>query len=295
MKLAPSTQLVQRLGPSVMEYLMNFSRHTYEIWIILACLASLHLLGLWDDIKRLGPYFKLLVQFAAALVMAAFADVRVELFIPNTTITTILSALWIVFLINSFNFLDNMDGLSAGIAFIATAILFWAAAMSGQVFVGVFALVFLGALAGFLVHNFPPASVFMGDAGSMVIGASIAIITLRTTYYHQAQSPAAYAVFMPLVVMAVPIYDFLTVTALRLSQGKSPFVGDTQHFSHRLRRRGLDDRQTVLTLYLATLCTGFGAMFLWQVNLAGAIAVFAQTLMILAIIAILEFARADDK
>jgi len=295
MKLAPNTQLVQRLGPSAMEYLTNFSRHTYEIWIILACLASLHILGLWDDIKRLGPYLKLLVQFAAALAMAAFADVRVELFIPNTTVTTILSALWIVFLINSFNFLDNMDGLSAGIAFIAAAILFWAAAMSGQVFVGVFALVFLGALAGFLGHNFPPASIFMGDAGSMVIGASIAIITLRTTYYHQAQSPAAYAVFMPLVVMAVPIYDFLTVTVLRLSQGKSPFVGDTQHFSHRLRRRGLDDRQTVLTLYLATLCTGFGAMFLWQVNIVGAIAVFAQTLMILGIIAILEFARADDK
>ncbi len=88
--------------------------------------------------------------------------------------------------------------------------------------------------------------------------------------------------------MAVPLYDFITVTALRISQGKSPFVGDTQHFSHRLRKLGLTDTQTVLTLYLATLTTGIGATFLYQVNLAGAALIFVQTIMVLAIIAILE-------
>jgi UDP-GlcNAc:undecaprenyl-phosphate GlcNAc-1-phosphate transferase len=88
--------------------------------------------------------------------------------------------------------------------------------------------------------------------------------------------------------MAVPLYDFLSVTILRIRQGKSPFVGDTQHFSHRLRRRGLNDTQTVLTLYLATLSTGIGATFLYQVNLIGAILIFIQTVMVLAIIAILE-------
>jgi len=90
------------------------------------------------------------------------------------------------------------------------------------------------------------------------------------------------------VVMAVPLYDFLSVTILRISQGRSPFVGDTQHFSHRLRKRGLSDTQTVLTLYLATLCTGLGAIFLYQVNLAGAILIFVQTVMVLSIIAVLE-------
>jgi UDP-GlcNAc:undecaprenyl-phosphate GlcNAc-1-phosphate transferase len=95
--------------------------------------------------------------------------------------------------------------------------------------------------------------------------------------------------------MAVPLYDFISVTVLRISQGKSPFVGDTQHFSHRLRRRGLSDTQTVLTLYLATLCTGLGATFLYQVNLAGAMLVFAQTVMVLAIIAILEMTGGNDK
>jgi UDP-GlcNAc:undecaprenyl-phosphate GlcNAc-1-phosphate transferase len=93
---------------------------------------------------------------------------------------------------------------------------------------------------------------------------------------------------MPLIVMAVPLYDFVSVTIIRLLQGKSPFVGDTQHFSHRMKRRGLTDTQTALTLYLATLCTGISAVFLLQVNLVGAILVFLQTLMILAIIAIME-------
>jgi len=128
-----------------------------------------------------------------------------------------------------------------------------------------------------------------------VVGFFVAILTLRTTYYREAQSGRWYAVLVPLVVMAVPLYDFISVTLLRISQGKSPFVGDTQHFSHRLKRRGWTDTQTVLTLYLATLCTGLGAAFLNQVDRAGAILIFAQTFMILAIIAILETTAKNDK
>jgi UDP-GlcNAc:undecaprenyl-phosphate GlcNAc-1-phosphate transferase len=180
-------------------------------------------------------------------------------------------------------------------AVISASVLFAAAALSGQVFVGSMALIFIGTLLGFLVFNFPPAKIFMGDAGSLVIGFFVALLTVRTTYYHQAQSGHWYQVFLPLIVMAVPLYDFLSVTFLRISQGKSPFVGDTQHFSHRLKRRGLSDVQAVLTLYLATLCTGLGATFLYQVNLAGAVLIFAQTFMVLAIIAIFESTAQNDK
>jgi UDP-GlcNAc:undecaprenyl-phosphate GlcNAc-1-phosphate transferase len=94
--------------------------------------------------------------------------------------------------------------------------------------------------------------------------------------------------------MAVPLYDFASVTLLRISQGKSPFVGDTQHFSHRLKRRGLTETQTVLTLYLATLLTGLSATFLYQVNLAGAVLILIQTVLILAIIAILESTNSES-
>jgi len=266
----------------------DFAGKAAQLAVMLGAAAALFALGLWDDIKHLGPGLKLIVQFAAALTAAFFAEIRVEFFIESKLVTSILSAFWIVLIINAFNFLDNMDGLSAGIAVIAGSILFTAAARSGQIFVGGLTIAFIGALCGFLVFNFPPAKIFMGDAGSMVVGFFVAMLTLRTTYYHEALSGRWYPVFMPLIVMAVPLYDFISVTLLRISQGRSPFVGDTQHFSHRLRRRGLSDRQTTLTLYLATLCTGLGAIFLYQVDLAGAILIFLQTIMVLSIIAILE-------
>jgi UDP-GlcNAc:undecaprenyl-phosphate GlcNAc-1-phosphate transferase len=279
---------------SMQLYLEGFNAKGGDLLTVMACAFILHLTGLWDDKKHLGPFVKLAIQFAAAFIAAWFADIRVEMFIENKLITTALSVFWIVLMINAFNFLDNMDGTSAGIALIATCVLLAAAIRSGQVFVGGMGLIFAGALAGFLVFNFPPAKIFMGDCGSMVVGFFVALLTLRTTYYNAEAGTALYSVFMPLVVMAVPLYDFISVTFLRLKQGKSPFVGDTQHFSHRLKRRGLSDRKVALTLYLATLCTGLGAVLLQQADLVGAVLIFAQTVMVLVFIAILEAADIQE-
>jgi len=276
------------LDETIAQHAAGFLKKINDLLIIIAAVFVLHFMGLWDDRKSLGPLLKLGVQFAVAIVAAVWADVRVEMFIENIFITTALSVFWIVLMINAFNFLDNMDGASAGIALIAVAALMVAAGRSGQVFVLAMGLVFAGALAGFLVFNFPPAKIFMGDCGSMVVGFFVALLTLRTTYYNADAGTKLYAVFMPAVVMAVPLYDFISVTFLRLKQGKSPFVGDTQHFSHRLKRRGLSDRQVALTLYLATLCTGSGAVLLQRADRLGAILIAAQTLMILSIVAILE-------
>jgi len=265
-----------------------------ELIIIIICSAGLFVLGLLDDIKNIGPTVKLAVQFAAAFAAAYFANVRVELFIESKIITSIISTFWIVLIINVFNFLDNMDGASAGIAFIISIILFFAEVLSGQILVAGFALVFAGTLAGFLVFNFFPASIFMGDAGSFVVGFFIALITLRTTYYQSTDSNNWYVVLMPLVITALPLYDFISVTILRIRQGKSPFVGDTQHFSHRLKKRGLTEVQTVFTLYLATLATGAGAIVLKTINSAYSVLVFAQTILVLGIIAILESTGKND-
>lgn len=283
------------LGESVTVHAAGFIEKTPQLLSVIGCLTALFLLGLIDDLRRLGPFSKLAVQLAVAFAAAFLADIRVELFIQNKFLTAVLSAFWIVLVINAFNFLDNMDGAAAGIAVITAAVLFVAAVQSSQVFVGALAIVFTGTLLGFLVFNFPPAKIFMGDCGSLPVGFILALLTLRTTYYHQAGSGPWYPVLIPLIVMAVPIYDFLSVTGLRISQGKSPFVGDTQHFSHRLSRRGLSDTQTALTLYLATLCTAFGATFLYQVNLTGAILIFLQTVMILAIIAVFESTANNEK
>ncbi len=276
------------IDESIVQHTAGFMTKINDLLIVLVAAMILHLMGLWDDKKHLGPFVKLAVQFAAAFIAVWFADIRVEMFIENKLITTILSVFWIVLMINAFNFLDNMDGASAGIALIASCVLMAAAVRSGQIFVGAMGMVFAGALLGFLLLNFPPAKIFMGDCGSMVVGFFVALLTLRTTYYDLEAGTKLYSVFMPAIVMAVPLYDFISVTFLRLKAGKSPFVGDTQHFSHRLKRRGLSDQQVALTLYLATLCTGLGAILLQQAELLGAVLIVAQTVMILIFIAILE-------
>lgn len=283
------------LGQLVTVHTQGFMNVIGRLLIILGLVFGLFLLGLWDDTKHLGPFFKLGVQFAVAICAAYFADIRVEFFIENKIITSMLSAFWIVLIINSFNFLDNMDGLSAGIAVITSAILFSIAALNGQAFVSAMAIVFIGTLLGFLAFNFPPAKIYMGDAGSLIVGFFVALLSLRTTYYHEAQSGRWYAILVPLIVLAVPLYDFISVTFLRIMKGKSPFVGDTQHFSHRIKKHGFTDTQTAMILYLATLCTGLGATFLYQVNLAGAILIFIQTVMILSIIAVFETTAKNEK
>ena len=126
-------------------------------------------------------------------------------------------------------------------------------------------------------------------AESLVVGLLIAVAAVRTTYHDQSIAGSQwYAALMPLLVLAVPLYDFTSVVIIRLLQGRSPFIGDRQHFSHRLLQRGMSQRQAVLTIYLATACTGLGATFLHQLSTAGTIMVFAQTVMIVLIIAILE-------
>jgi UDP-GlcNAc:undecaprenyl-phosphate GlcNAc-1-phosphate transferase len=279
--LAP---LADRVGLDPQDFLARCR----EWGFLLLSMLILFAMGLWDDFKGLEPGIKLVIQFVVALMAATLADVRVEFFIHHRLATSLMSAVWIVLLINVFNFLDNMDGATTGIAAIVSSILLVSAVQSGQILISGLALVFIGTLLGFLLFNFPPATIFMGDAGSLVIGFLVAVLSLRTTYYQQSQTGPWYPVLVPLLALAVPLYDFVSVMSLRLSQGKSPFVGDTQHFSHRLKRHGLTDRQTALTLYLATLCTGLGATFLYQVNMIGALLILMQTLMILCLVAIFE-------
>lgn len=258
----------------------------------------LHIIGLFDDLRPLGPRIKLLGQFFAAGLLAVVGEIRFDFFIQSDIIATLLSVLWMVIIINAFNFLDNMDGLSGGVAVISAGMILGAALASDQVFVGAQLAIFIGVLCGFLVFNFAPAKIYMGDAGSLLVGLHLAVATIRTTYYQQT-SPADggswYNTLMPLIVLAVPLYDFASVVIIRLLQGRSPFVGDNQHFSHRLVARGMTRPQAVLTIYLATACCGLGATVLHQVSSLGVILIFLQTLMILAIIAILERPLIDSQ
>jgi len=257
---------------------------------VLFCGLILLVLGVFDDVKDLGPRFKLLVQFLLAGLVVFGFDVQATVFLPAPMLGSLLTVLWIVVITNAFNFLDNADGLASGVALICTAVLIAVAVGSGQIFVSAYLACFAGAIIGFLLHNFPPARIYLGDAGSQPIGFLLAVGTILTTYY-QEQSPDQLrtAVFIPLIIMAIPLYDFFSVIAVRLRESKSRFVGDHRHFSHRLLQRGLRVRDVVLTIYLACGATAVGAIVLQQVAWPYAMLIFLQTLCIVAIIGILEY------
>lgn len=258
---------------------------------VLGAALLLHIVGLIDDRKAMGPYLKLIVQIVAAAALAVpFREMR-ALTALGPAISITLTILWIVAITNAFNFLDNMDGLSAGIAAVATLAFLAATISIGQWFIAAALALLLGALLGFLCFNFPPATIFMGDSGSLVIGFLLGVLTIRTTFLPPGQNWGAgwYSVFVPVIVLAVPLYDLIVVSAIRLSRGKSPFVGDTNHFSHRLVARGMSRRTAVLCLYLITAATSMAAIVLPHVNSAReAWLIVAQTLLILGVVALLE-------
>ena len=244
------------------------------------------LLGLADDRRGLDWRLRLAVQTLVAVVLVCLGW-RMSLFLDMPWLTGALSVLWIVGLVNSFNMLDNMDGLSAGVAAIAAAML--AAVMlltprpdnnQPQLFVAGLLLVIVGSLLGFLWHNRPPARLFMGDAGSYLVGYLLAMATLTATF--AGGDLPKHAILAPLCVLAVPLYDTASVVLIRLRSGRSPLVGDKSHFSHRLVELGMTQTQAVLTIYLATATCGLGALLLRQVNRAGAMVVLLMVVCTLA-------------
>lgn len=279
------------LPEAVRPHLAGAAFRAPEALVVLGGAAALCVLGLVDDRRHLGPWSKLGVQFAVVLAVMLLTGRRV-LEAAGEPFSSILTVLWMLVIINAINFLDNMDGLAAGITLICAAALLWAAASIGQLFVAGWVCLLIGATGGFLLFNFPPARIFMGDAGSLVLGYFLAVLSMLTTYYTgRAESPM-YGVLVPLLLLAVPLYDFASVMTIRIREKRNPMVGDTRHFSHRLVRRGMSTRSAVLTIYLCTAVTCVAAVLLPHVPGWGALLLTAQTLGVLSIIALLEAADA---
>jgi len=265
-----------------------------SIWLLLAGGSVVAILGLMDDRYGLDWRVRIAVEFAVAAAIVYGLKLQLTAYIDLPWLTPILSVIWIVMLINSFNMLDNMDALSAGVAAIIAGMLALMlltttepAQREPQLFVGVMALALLGGLLGFLKHNWPPASIFMGDSGSYFVGYWIAVTTLLSTY-SGSSGQAPHAVFAPLCLLAIPIYDTLSVIAIRLREGRSPFQADKKHFSHRLVELGMTKRQAVGTIYLATLTCSLGALLLPRTDWIGAGLVLLIVLAMLGLIALLE-------
>ncbi len=219
-------------------------------------MTFLFFLGLLDDFLHIKPHTKLVGQILVALLIS-FLGFRLHWF-ESLTLDTMVTIAWIVGITNAFNLLDNIDGLCAGIGLIAVVfltILFWVSTPEAAVI----AMSVGGALAAFLIYNFNPATIFMGDCGSLVIGFCLAVLSL---YISEAQGSSALSNFaVPIILLLVPIFDTTLVTLIRLLSGRKASVGGKDHTSHRLVLMGFSEKKAVLFLYTVATVSGVSAMF----------------------------------
>ncbi len=224
--------------------------------VLWAGMTFLFVLGLLDDFVNFKPHTKLVGQILTASLVS-LVGFRLHWF-TSLTLDTMFTIVWIVGITNAFNLLDNMDGLCAGIGCVAAvslAAVFWPA----QPQAAVMCLSLAGALLAFLVYNFNPASIFMGDCGSMPIGFCLAVLSLF--YSETASRNLMASLAVPILVMLVPVLDTSLVTFIRLLSGRGAFAGGRDHTSHRLVLMGLSERSAVLFLYLIGAVSGLAARF----------------------------------
>jgi len=221
---------------------------------IFAGAIGMLVVGILDDRHELSPRWKFIGQlFIAGLVAAS--GVRITLFIHNQLFSYAITILWILTLINAFNFMDNMNGLCAGLGAIGAWHFALVAAAAGQYLVALIAFATFGALVGFLPWNFPRARAFLGDSGSHLVGYLLAVLAILPHFYTPLH-PRRWAVLIPLLVLAVPLGDLVWVVFLRWRIGQPFYQGDNNHLSHRLVRMGWTRARAVLVIWLLAVVVG---------------------------------------
>jgi len=244
------------------------------------------LVGLFDDKFNWKPGRKFLGQMISAFVLMGLG-LTINLFQGLGPIGYLITFIWILLIVNAFNFIDSLDGHCTGIAIISTIVFFWLTQIISQPMVGFFLVAFAGALIGFFPHNFKPAKIFLGDNGSLFIGYMLAAFTLLCNYQVPEQSYVT--IFIPVLIFGVPIYDTLSVVGVRLMRGVAPWRGDRNHFAHRLVRIGMNERVAVIFSYFIALTIGLVAILTTQVTPYGAILIGLIFLCIIGVMAFLEF------
>lgn len=263
------------------------------VWLLLA--------GMWDDRRALGASTKLLLQFIPAVVLVWGFDVRPLTLLDHYgpaghALSVFVGILWIVALVNAMNFLDNMDGLASGVGMIAALLFAVTTVIVQQWFVsGLFALL-AGSLAGFLIFNFAPkggAKIFLGDGGSQPLGFLLAVLAMRITFVNPAEPEYGlgthwWGILAPLIILAVPLYDMGATSMIRIREGRSPWVGDQRHLSHRLVQRGFSSRGAVLIIWALAAIIGIGGIIIGNLTPLPAVLVVLQTIAALLVLAAME-------
>ncbi len=245
--IAPDSRSFEHIRPTL-------EKRAVEFGAILFGAFGMLLLGWIDDRHELSPKIKFTGQFLIALLVAA-AGVRITLFVPNLFFSYAITILWILTVTNAFNFIDNMNGLCTGVGFIGAWYFALSAMASGQILDALIALMIAGSLLGFLPFNFPNASAFLGDAGSHLVGFLLAVLGILPHFY-TVGNQRSLAVLTPLLILAIPLADLVCVVMLRWRLGKPFYIGDNNHFSHRLTRHGWSKTRAVMLIWFVSALIG---------------------------------------
>lgn len=247
---------------AIIAVLIFANRLPREVTAVLVASGVVALTGLIDDRYQLPAGFKLGGQLLGFIILA-YWGVRVRLPLPlwlNYAITFV----WLAGISNAINFLDNMDGLSAGVSGVAAAFILLMGLQNGQFLVSALAAAVLGACLGFLRYNFKPAQIFMGDVGALFLGFLLAVLGLQLRF----PANSKFVTWMvPVFILGLPIFDTTLVTISRLRRGVSPNTAGKDHTSHRLVALGFSQREAVLLLYLAAGMLGLIALFITEASL----------------------------
>ncbi len=244
-----------------------------DIYGILIGGTIIMFLGLIDDISSLSVYLKFAIQILAACILIIF-NIRI-MFISPSYIAMLFTIIWVVGITNAFNIIDVMDGLSAGVACISSLALLFIALPTEQIYVNFSAAALAGSALGFLRYNFFPllnkrALIFMGDTGSLFLGFILSALSIGTSYTQMNDI----ALFSPLLILGIPIYDTLFVMIVRFRQGKSIFKGSRDHIALRLEVLGFNRKKVVLIIHLVSILLSLVALLLTKVRIMWAIYIY---------------------
>ena len=222
----------------------------------------LGIMGLIDDLRGLEPWPRLIMQTVVGILVSLILIITNTIGTPTGVIffDFFFTTVWIVGLCNSINFFDNIDGGASGTVLFSSVFIFVIAFISGQIMVSALSIVVVGATAGFLIWNRPPAKIYMGDAGALFLGVVMGVLTIKLDPNIQ---PNWLSLSIPFFLIAVPILDTSVAVTSRLSRNLSPFTPGRDHLSHRLMRLGLDRKKAVFTLWASSAFFGISATIIY--------------------------------
>jgi UDP-GlcNAc:undecaprenyl-phosphate/decaprenyl-phosphate GlcNAc-1-phosphate transferase len=257
-----------------------------SIPILIGCCIIL-VTGLMDDMVELSPRFKLIGQLAAACVVVFWGNLQIAFInlpfgaqLQFGLLSIPLTVIWIIGITNAINLIDGLDGLAAGVSSIALITISGIAFIQGGLYVAIVGLIVLASTLGFLIYNFHPAKIFMGDTGALFLGYIISILSLLGF-----KNVTFISFIIPVIILAVPISDTLFAILRRLIHKKPLGAPDKQHLHHCMLRMGFSHRQTVLLIYAMATFFGLVALIFSQARVGGAIVLIAIVILIIEIIA----------